>query len=49
MPGESVEIAFEGDVPEVKATRSTLVIEYVKLGVLTKHATKEFEITINNA
>ncbi len=49
MPGESIEIAFEGDVPEVKATRSTLVIEYVKLGVLTKHATKEFEITINNA
>lgn len=49
MPGESIEIAFEGDVPEVKAKRSTLVIEYVKLGILTGCATKEFEITINNA
>lgn len=48
-PGESVEIAFSGAVPQVNATRSELVIEYIKLGVISGVATKTFEYTINNA
>lgn len=49
LPGESIEIPFSGDVPKVSSTRSELVIEYVKAGIISGSTEKTFEITINNA
>ena len=49
MPGDSVEIGFDGDVPQLNAKRSELVIEYVKVGIVSGVCTKVFEITVNNA
>ena len=48
MPGESVEIPFSGDIPEVSATRGDITVNYVKVGVASGLCSKVFEITINN-
>lgn len=47
-PGESVEIPFSGDIPEVSATRGDITINYVKIDVLGALCSKVFDITINN-
>ena len=49
LPGESIEIPFSGDVPKAVAKRDEIVIEYVKLGIISGTTSKTFEITINNA
>ncbi len=46
--GETVEIPFSGDIPEVSATRGDITINYVKVGVLSGLCSKVFDITINN-
>ncbi len=48
LPGESIEIPFNGNIPEVDATRSEIVIEYVKVGIVSGSCSKTFEITIDN-
>ena len=47
-PGESVEIPFTGDVPEVSAKRGELTVNYVKTGGIPGMTSKIFEFTINN-
>ncbi len=45
-PGESIEIPFEGDIPEVSATRKDLDVTFLKIGSGLK--TVAFPVTIMN-
>ena len=47
-PGESVEIPFTGDVPEVSAKRGELTVNYIKTGSIPGMTSKIFEFTVNN-
>ena len=47
-PGESVEIPFTGDVPQVSAKRGELTVNYVKTGEIPSMTSKIFEFTVNN-
>ncbi len=46
-PGETAEIPFTGDVPEVNATRAEITVSFLKLndGIIYS---RDFDITINN-
>ena len=47
-PGESIEIPFAGDVPEISAKRGELTVNYVKTGSIPGMTSKIFEFTVNN-
>lgn len=46
--GESVDIPFSGEIPEVSAVRSDITVNYVKVGKTTGLCSKVFEMTIDN-
>lgn len=48
MPGESVEITFSGEIPEVSATRTSITVNYVKAGASSGLCSKVFDMTVNN-
>lgn len=48
MPGESVEIPFKGEIPNVSATRTNITVNYAKAGATNGLCSKTFEMTINN-
>lgn len=47
-PGESVEIPFTGEIPQVGATRAELSINYLRAGLLSEFSTHVIPITIDN-
>lgn len=48
MPGESVEIPFKGEIPNISATRTNITVNYAKAGATNVLCSKTFEMTINN-
>lgn len=48
LPGESVEIEFSGNIPEVSATRCSITVNYLKAGMTSGLCSKTFAMTINN-
>lgn len=46
--GESIEIPFSGEIPEVSATRAEITINYVKVGVISSLTSTVFDMTICN-
>lgn len=48
MPGESIEIPFSGDIPEVSATRAEITVNYAKVGVISGLTSTVFDMTIDN-
>lgn len=46
--GETVEIPFSGDVPEVSATAAEITVSYIKIGSVNPLCTSDFEIMIDN-
>lgn len=48
MPGESVEIPFSGEIPEVGATRADITVNYVKVGAASGLTSTVFDMTIDN-
>ena len=48
LPGKSVELNFSGDIPQVSATRCSITVNYVKVGMSTGLCSKTFDMTINN-
>lgn len=47
-PGESVEIPFSGNIPEVSATRTDITVNFVKVGIASGITAVNFPMTINN-
>lgn len=46
--GESIEIPFSGEIPEVSATRAEITVNYAKIGVISSLTSTVFDITIDN-
>ena len=47
-PGDSVDIPFSGEVPEVGATAAQITVSYVKVGSMNPLCTADFRVMIDN-
>ena len=47
-PGESIEIPFSGDIPEVSATRVDIAVNFIKAGIVSGITTVNIPMTICN-
>ena len=48
LPGESVDVSFTGDLPEVTAKGAVITVEYIKLGVLSSVSSADFAVMVDN-
>lgn len=48
LPGESVDVSFTGDLPEVTAKGAVITVEYIKLGVLSSVSSADFAVMVVN-
>lgn len=47
-PGETVEIPFSGEIPQVSATRAEITVNYMRSGTISEFSTHTIPVTINN-
>ena len=48
LPGEKVEIAFTGDIPEVSRVLTHVTVNYIQFGSVTPFGSRTMNFTINN-
>jgi hypothetical protein len=45
-PGETLEVAFNGEIPEGNAVRTAVTVKYIKYDLLSKVAERTFDFTV---